>query len=96
MFGMILLATVVGGALLTWLRIWNRGARRVLDLLAVLAYILFFTEAAHAIMKTLLDDTVFMTQVHEVLLSWPFLISGSYMGPYGMSLLFAQLRTRDK
>ena len=41
-------------------------------------------------LKTLLDDTVFMTQVHEVLLSPFFLISGGYLGPYGLSLLLAQ------
>jgi hypothetical protein len=94
MIGLILLGSVVGGLLLAWLRHGYGGARWLLDILAVLAYLLFFSESALAVMKTLLDDTVFMTQVHEVLLRPLFLISGGYLGPYGLCLLLGQLRPR--
>ncbi|MBM7566731.1 hypothetical protein [Paenibacillus sacheonensis] len=96
MLGLVILAAVVGGVLLLWLRLAHESARWLLDVLAVAAYLLFFGESAHAVMKTLLDDTVFMTQVHEVLLSPLFLISGAYFGPYGLSLLLAQIWRRDK
>ena len=96
LIGFLLAAALLGGVLLTWLRHAYRGAKWLLDMLAAAAYLLFFSEAAHAVLKTLLDDTVFMTQVHEVLLSPLFLISGGYLGPYGLSLLLAQLLPRDK
>ncbi|NBD26526.1 hypothetical protein [Paenibacillus glycinis] len=96
MIGFILAAVIIGGMLLTWLRHAYRGAKWLLDVLAAAAYLLFFSEAAHAVLRTLLDDTVFMTQVHEVLLSPLFLVSGGYLGPYGLSLLLAQLLPRNK
>lgn len=61
--------------------------RRGLDGLACLAAFVFFVVTASAVMKTLLDDTVFMTEVHSVLLNPSFLISGAYLGPYGVSKL---------
>ncbi|QHT62620.1 hypothetical protein GXP70_23325 [Paenibacillus lycopersici] len=96
MMGLILLAALAGGALLTWLRAAFPAARRLLDLLGAAAYMIFFAETARAVLKTLLDDTVFMTQVHEILLRPLFLICGGYLGPYGLSLLLAQLWARDK
>ncbi|MBO7744744.1 hypothetical protein I8J29_11085 [Paenibacillus sp. MWE-103] len=89
----VLLGTAAGGALLAWLRLKSRGARRLLDVAAVLAYLAFFAEAAHAVMRTLLDDTVFMTQVHEVLLSPLFMAGGGYLGVYALSLLAARAWT---
>lgn len=62
-------------------------ARRTLDALACLAAFVFFVTVAGAVLKTLLDDTVFMTEVHSVLLNPAFLISGAYLGPYGVSRL---------
>jgi len=62
-------------------------ARRSLDALGCLASFVFFVAVADAVLKTLLDDTVFMTEVHRVLLNPAFLISGAYLGPYGVSRL---------
>ncbi len=83
----ILISVLIGGILLAWVRLAFGGVRRAADLLAVAAYLGFFGEAAHAVVKTLIDNTVFMTQVHEVLLSTIFLVSGAYLGVYGLCLL---------
>ncbi|REK75834.1 hypothetical protein [Paenibacillus paeoniae] len=61
--------------------------RRGLDGLACLVTFVFFVAVSGAVMGTLLDDTVFMTEVHRVLLNPAFLISGAYLGPYGVSRL---------
>ena len=80
----ILAGVIIGGGVLYVLRVKSRIAQIVIDSLAVFAYLGLFIEAASSIVKTLLDDTVFMTQVHDVLLHPIFLISGSYLGPYGL------------
>ncbi|MFF2888861.1 hypothetical protein [Paenibacillus sp. NPDC057967] len=69
--------------------------RRWLDGLGCFAAFVFFVAVSGAVLKTLLDDTVFMTEVHSVLLNPAFLISGAYLGPYGVSRL-ALLAWRGK
>ncbi|RAP78622.1 transposase [Paenibacillus montanisoli] len=70
----------------------NAGfVRKCIDGLAVLAYLGFFAIAAKSVARTLMDGAVFMTQVHEVLLSPIFLASGAYLGPYVFCLLIQQL-----
>ncbi|RJE91128.1 hypothetical protein D3P07_03395 [Paenibacillus sp. 1011MAR3C5] len=71
-------------------------AKRGLDGLACLAAFVFFVAVSGAVLKTLLDDTVFMTEVHSVLLNPAFLISGAYLGPYGVSRLALLAAWRGK
>ncbi|MFC5648087.1 hypothetical protein ACFPYJ_02955 [Paenibacillus solisilvae] len=92
--GYILAGAIVGGLVLYLLRVNSRIAQIGIDSLAVLAYLGFFAEAASSVVKTLADDTVFMTQVHDVLLSPVFLISGGYLGPYGLCFLLSLVRGR--
>ena len=91
MTAVIIVGTIIGGALLYILGIWNRGVRRAMDGLAALAYAGFFSVTAHSVLRTLLDDTVFMTQIHEVLLSPILLLCGVYLGPYVLSLLLGRM-----
>lgn len=60
-------ALAVGAILMGWLSRMSASVNRVLDGLAVTAIFLFFVTAAAAIAQTLMDDTVFMTEVHRVL-----------------------------
>ncbi|AZN42803.1 transposase [Paenibacillus albus] len=91
MVGFVLVGALLGAVLLIWLRGKSDGVRMLLDGLAVLAYMGFFVVAASSVARTIWDDTVFMTQVHEVLQSPIFLASGAYLGPYGLALLVRQL-----
>ncbi|WP_164523077.1 hypothetical protein [Paenibacillus baekrokdamisoli] len=90
--GWILAGVIIGGALLYLLRSRSRILQIIIDGLAVLAYLGFFMETASSVLRTLMDGTVFMTQVHEVLLNSIFLISGGYLGPYGLCFLLGLVR----
>ncbi|SDW82382.1 hypothetical protein [Paenibacillus sp. CF384] len=94
MTGLVLIGAIIGGLILAVLRAKYEGLRKIIDGLAVLAYLGFFSIAANSVARTLLDDTVFMTQVHDVLLSPVFLGSGAYLGPYGLCMLLQQLWSR--
>ncbi|QYR22996.1 transposase [Paenibacillus sp. sptzw28] len=91
MLVLILAGVIIGGGLLFGLRRWKRSLKVIIDALALIAFSLFFAEAAESVMRTLLDDTVFMTQVHEVFLSPVFLACGAYLGIYVLSLLTERL-----
>jgi len=78
-------ALAVGAVLIGWLSRMSVTVSRILDGLAVAAIFLFFVTAADAIAQTLIDDTVFMTEVHRVLKNMVFLISGAYLGPYTLA-----------
>ncbi|MGO4181622.1 hypothetical protein AB4Z45_10135 [Paenibacillus sp. MCAF9] len=83
-------ALAVGAVLMGWLSRMSATVSRVLDGLAVTAIFLFFVTAADAITQTLMDDTVFMTEVHRVLENFVFLISGAYLGPYALARIALQ------
>jgi len=83
-------ALAVGAVLIGWLSRMSATVSRVLDGLAVTAIFLFFVTAADAIAQTLMDDTVFMTEVHRVLKNMVFLISGAYLGPYALARIALQ------
>ncbi|GKU75801.1 hypothetical protein [Paenibacillus sp. L3-i20] len=68
-------------AVLSWK--WER-ARQIVDGVACLAMFVFFIIAATAVLRTVLDGTVFMTEVHSVLTEPAFLASGAYLGTYGV------------
>ncbi|REE86239.1 hypothetical protein A8990_111136 [Paenibacillus taihuensis] len=91
MAGFVLVGVIIGAVLLIWLRGKSDGVKMLLDGLAVLAYLGFFVLGAASVARTIMDDTVFMTQVHEVFNSPIFLVSGAYLGPYGLALLVQQM-----
>ncbi|MHA6485240.1 hypothetical protein ACX1C1_25445 [Paenibacillus sp. strain BS8-2] len=80
--GMVLSALVV-----FWLMRLTNEIQRLIDGLACAALVVFGTIAGAAVARTLANDTVFMTEVHSVLLNWAFLIAGAYLGIYGAARL---------
>jgi len=90
----IMAGLIIGGCLLYSLCRWKRGLERTVDALAILAYLGFFSLAARSVIRTVLDHTVFMTQVHEVLKDPIFLTCGAYLGPYGLALLLEKIARR--
>ncbi|MBW7458541.1 hypothetical protein ACFOLF_27645 [Paenibacillus sepulcri] len=85
---------VIGGCLLYGLSEWKRGLEKTIDAIALVAYMGFFSLTAASAVRTYLDDTVFMTQVHEFLQDPVFHACGAYLGPYGLSLLIQKLLRR--
>ena len=75
-------ALAVGAVLIAWISRISGTASRIFDGAAVVAAFLFFVVAADAVMQTLADGTVFMTEVHRVLENPFFLASGAFLGPY--------------
>lgn len=81
---MIGAALAVGAVIVAWSSRVNKIAKQVFDGIAVIALFVFFVIAATGVMETLVHDTVFMTEVHHVLLNPFFLASGAYLGPYAV------------
>ena len=81
------LSLMGSAAVLCWIMGRGAGFRRAIDGLACAALIVFGTIAGSAVARTLVNDTVFMTEVHGVLLKEEFLAAGSYLGVYGAARL---------
>ncbi|NIK76060.1 hypothetical protein FHS15_001167 [Paenibacillus castaneae] len=81
---MIMIGAVlaIGAAIIGWASYASKMASRLFNAAAVVALFLLFVILAEAVMKTITHDTVFMTEVHRILLNPVFLASGSYLGPY--------------
>ncbi|UVI28665.1 hypothetical protein [Paenibacillus spongiae] len=83
---------LLGAGFMYWLRGIGRPWQLIVDGVGVIAYIGFTVEISRTVIRVLADDAVFMTQVHEVLLSTLFLLSGAYIGMYGLSRLYESVR----
>jgi hypothetical protein len=81
------LGLVVTAAALWWLMRLASGWRRALDGLACAALVVLGSVAGATVARTLRNDTVFMTEVHSVLLNEWFLIAGAYLGIYMVAKL---------
>ncbi|ANY70823.1 hypothetical protein BBD42_18515 [Paenibacillus sp. BIHB 4019] len=53
-----------------------------MDALAAILLFVTFVSIASAIARTMLRDTVFMTEIHAVLLNPVFIIGGAYLAIY--------------
>ncbi|MCD8510022.1 MAG: transposase [Bacillus sp. (in: Bacteria)] len=62
-------------------------AHRLFTIVAIASALLFGNITALSIYEVLGDNTVFMTTIHGILLNPLFLISGGYLGIYGIYLL---------
>jgi hypothetical protein len=72
-------------------------ARITMDLLAVVCAICFGIITALSVYDIRRHHTIFMTDIHKVFDNWLYLITGSYLGLYGIARLiaFAARRVRD-
>ncbi|ANC76325.1 transposase [Fictibacillus phosphorivorans] len=65
-----------------WLQtVWPKS-RLLFNVIAIIAALIFGDLAAIAIQQIIHDNTVFMTNIHGVLLNPFFLVAGSYLGVY--------------
>lgn len=60
---------------------WFR-LRIIYDAAAIIALLIFGNIASLSIYQIIIDNTVFMTEIHAIFLNPYFLISGSYIGVY--------------
>lgn len=61
--------------------------RFILDGIAVISAMLFGITSATAVYQIRRDGTIFMTNIHQLFDNYTFLISGAYLGIYGLSML---------
>ncbi|MBU9713186.1 transposase [Evansella tamaricis] len=62
------------------------------DLLAILSALIFGNISATSIHEILIDDTVFMTNIHGIFLNPFFLATGAYLGVYTLYLLILRVK----
>lgn len=65
-----------------WIGCRSRKAQLVMDALAAILLFTTFISIAAAIARTMLKGTVFMTEIHAVLLNPVFMIGGAYLAIY--------------
>jgi Na+(H+)/acetate symporter ActP len=79
---------------------FNRMFNTIFNLMAIISYVVFGGISAISIYEIIKHDVVFMTNIHAVFLNIYFLISGSYIGIYGLyqliNLTIKQLNQTDK
>ncbi|GGG67006.1 hypothetical protein [Paenibacillus radicis (ex Gao et al. 2016)] len=73
-----------------WIGYRSAIARMVLGVLASIALFLASTVIGSAATRTIMDDTIFMTEIHSVLQSATFLTSVAYLMVYGLSRIALQ------
>ncbi|MBN3554637.1 transposase [Fictibacillus nanhaiensis] len=79
---LIFVASLLFPVCMFWLQtIWPKSLL-LFNIIAVMAALIFGNLVANAIQQTIKDSTVFMTNIHGVLLNPFFLVAGSYLGVY--------------
>jgi uncharacterized membrane protein YjjB (DUF3815 family) len=76
---------LLGAFIIGWISRMNDLISRMFDAIAVVAVFVLYVTAADAVIETIAHDTVFMTEVHQVLENASFLASGAYLGPYTLA-----------
>ncbi|MGO4108729.1 hypothetical protein [Paenibacillus sp. YAF4_2] len=78
--GLAIAAILVG-----WISYRSETGRKLLSSLAAIAIFLASTVIATAATRTIMDNTVYMTEIHSVLESPTFIISTGYLMIYGLA-----------
>lgn len=82
--GLAIAAVLVG-----WINYRSTMGKSVLGGLAAIAIFLASTVIATAATRTIMDNTVYMTEIHSVLESPTFIISTGYLMVYGLARIVA-------
>jgi|GEM_PF-1225688 hypothetical protein len=82
--GLAAAAVLVG-----WINYRSTMGKSVLGGLAAIAIFLASTVIATAATRTIMDNTVYMTEIHSVLESPTFIISTGYLMVYGLARVVA-------
>ncbi|MFB9330257.1 hypothetical protein ACFFSY_30300 [Paenibacillus aurantiacus] len=93
---LVLIGTVIGGALVFLLRklggIWRSAA----NLAALVAYAIVVAVSGGKVIEIIVDDEVLMTTVHEIFLNELFLGGSAYLAVFGFSRLMESMGKRGK
>ncbi|GLX67260.1 hypothetical protein [Paenibacillus glycanilyticus] len=79
----------IGAAIVGWISYRSDTGRKLLGGLAAIAIFLASTVIATSATRTIMDNTVYMTEIHSVLESPTFIISTGYLMVYGLARVAA-------
>jgi len=65
----------------------SRRMRKLCDSLAAIGFFVMFTVISAAVARTIWNGTVFMTEVHSILVNPFLLVSGAFVGAYTVAKL---------
>ncbi|MCM3630241.1 hypothetical protein M3194_23175 [Paenibacillus glycanilyticus] len=85
------LGLAVAAVLVGWISYRSKMGQSVLGGLAAIAIFLASTVIATAATRTIMDNTVYMTEIHSVLESPTFIISTGYLMVYGLARIVVGL-----
>lgn len=68
--------------LMVWSLKWIKNLHRIYNLLALVSLYLFSITTAIYVLRTIMDQTVYLTTIHSILLNPFFTITGAYFGNY--------------
>ncbi|MBD2871363.1 hypothetical protein [Paenibacillus arenilitoris] len=78
--GLAIAAAIVG-----WISYRSNTGRKLFGSLAAIAIFLASTVISASAVRTMIDNTVYMTEIHSVLESPTFIISTGYLMVYGLA-----------
>ena len=78
----IIISSIIVPALMAYASAKSKIAKTLFNSLAVIATLIFGNISAISIYQIIIDDTVFMTEIHAIFLNPFFLITGAYLGSY--------------
>ncbi|MFC4099597.1 hypothetical protein [Paenibacillus xanthanilyticus] len=93
---LVLISTVIGGALVWLLRKLGGAWRLAANLAALLAYVAVVAIGGGKVIEIIVDDEVLMTTVHEIFLNELFLAGGGYLAVFGLSRLVESMFKRAR
>lgn len=93
---MVALLLAAGSALICWGSEISPLVSRICDAAAVIAVFAFYVITASAITTTIANDTVFMTEIHRIIVNPVLLASGAYLGPYVLGKMALALLSRSR
>lgn len=79
----------IGAVIIGWIGYRSETGRKLLGGLAAIAIFLASTVIATSATRTIIDNTVYMTEIHSVLESPTFIISTGYLMVYGIARMVA-------
>lgn len=93
---LVLIGTVIGGALVYLLRKLGGAWRMAANLAALLAYVIVVATGGGKVIQIIVDDEVLMTTVHEIFLNELFLAGSAYLAAFGLSRLLESMGKRAR
>lgn len=92
----IFLSTLILPLLMLWSTKWSKVFAPIYNVLAFISLYLFSVTVALYVLDTILEEKVYNTTIHGILLNPFFIISGGYFGMYALYQILRLIFSRKE